>query len=339
MHAVSVSHRFARPWAVLVAAGIVAGVAVAASADVPPTTDCGAVTATVATAAPAAATLEPVTEARPVQMAPIPAAAPVAPAAADSAFAPLQTPEAAACAAAAGNPFATVRWERPPGYEPPPRHVDGTGALTDEGEASWYGADFAGLPTASGEIFNMYAFTVAHPSWPLGSVIRVHNLENDRSVLARVNDRGPYARGRIVDCSLAIARALDFTGQGFAMVRITLLDSLPDAWTRFTGLATPGFSDLLQARHPTRAAAVLALAEDTAPSLPLAVNAAIDTAVSERTAFRTASVLPFPAILHAWEHVSRWLLGPEGAPSRWLRIEQGLDSFGLRAMLRLFTQP
>ncbi len=321
-------------------------VAVAAFAIIAPATVAGVETATDATVAPVPADLEPLTEPGPFHLSPTldPSAAPVASPVAAPVVAPHPDPSQAAADAAATS-AATIHWDTGPSFEPAVRHHDANGCRTDQGEASWYGADFAGLPTASGEIFDMYAFTVAHPSWPLGSVIRVHNLENDRSVLARVNDRGPYARGRIVDCSLAIARALDFTSQGFAAVQITLLDSLPDAWTRFTGVAmpttfgTPRFSELLQARRSTPAAAVLALSEDTSPPVPLAVNAVIDTAVSEHAIFRTASVLPFPAILHAWEHVSRWLLGPEGAPSRWLRIEHRLDGFGLRAVLRLFTQP
>src|SRR5262249_33400052 len=116
---------------------------------------------------------------------------------------------------------------------------DPGGSLYQVGQASWYGADFAGLPTASGETYDMHAHTVAPPRCPLGPIVRVENLENGRLALARVNDRGPFARGRILDCSQRIASSLGFTHQGCAAVRVTLLDSLPDAWTRFDGFRPP----------------------------------------------------------------------------------------------------
>jgi rare lipoprotein A (peptidoglycan hydrolase) len=91
------------------------------------------------------------------------------------------------------------------------------------GLASWYGEPHQGQPTASGEIFDMAGMTAAHRTLPLGTRIRVVNVENGRSVQVRVNDRGPYIAGRIVDLSQAAARALDMVEQGVAWVRVDVI--------------------------------------------------------------------------------------------------------------------
>jgi rare lipoprotein A len=92
-----------------------------------------------------------------------------------------------------------------------------------QGEASYYGAAFAGSRTASGERFNPGAFTCAHRSLPIGTMLRVTNLANGRSVLVRVNDRGPFARSRILDMSLAAARDIDMVRAGKARVRLEVV--------------------------------------------------------------------------------------------------------------------
>jgi rare lipoprotein A len=88
------------------------------------------------------------------------------------------------------------------------------------GTASWYGKPHHGRKTASGEIYDMYALTAAHPSWPLGTRVRVTNLENGRMVDVRINDRGPVVRGRIIDLSYAAAVALNAVSDGTFRVRI-----------------------------------------------------------------------------------------------------------------------
>lgn len=90
--------------------------------------------------------------------------------------------------------------------------------------ASWYGEDFDGRPTATGEIYDMYATTAAHPTLPLGSIVRVVNTRNRRSQVVRINDRGPYVEGRGLDVSYEVARRLDFAQTGIAKVRVELLD-------------------------------------------------------------------------------------------------------------------
>jgi rare lipoprotein A len=91
------------------------------------------------------------------------------------------------------------------------------------GLASWYGAFHHGQPTASGEVFDMTRMTAAHRTLPLGTELRVVNLENGRAVRVRVNDRGPYVDGRILDLSRAAARALDMERSGLATVKLEVI--------------------------------------------------------------------------------------------------------------------
>ena len=88
------------------------------------------------------------------------------------------------------------------------------------GIASWYGRDFHGRKTANGEIYDLNALTAAHPTLPLPSLVYVTNLANNRTMLVRVNDRGPYAHNRIIDLSRRVAEALDFRGKGITRVRV-----------------------------------------------------------------------------------------------------------------------
>jgi rare lipoprotein A len=93
------------------------------------------------------------------------------------------------------------------------------------GTASWYGDYFQGRATASGEPYNMYDLTAAHPTLPLGSWVRVTNLRNGRAVVVRINDRGPVVPGRIIDLSYSTARVLQFESQGLQRVRLDVVRS------------------------------------------------------------------------------------------------------------------
>lgn len=95
---------------------------------------------------------------------------------------------------------------------------------TESGMASWYGHPFHGRTTASGEVYDMHAWTAAHPWLPFDTRLRVENRDNGRAVEVRVNDRGPFARGRILDLSRAAAEALGMLGPGTARVRLTVLE-------------------------------------------------------------------------------------------------------------------
>ena len=92
------------------------------------------------------------------------------------------------------------------------------------GRAYWYGAQFHGRKTASGERFDMHAATAAHRTLPLGSLVEVTNLDNDRTVQVRINDRGPFSGDRILDLSRAAAERLDFVSRGTARVRVRTVD-------------------------------------------------------------------------------------------------------------------
>lgn len=91
------------------------------------------------------------------------------------------------------------------------------------GIASWYGPDFHSKKTSNGEIYNMYALTAAHKTLPMNTVVRVDNLENGKSVIVRINDRGPFVKGRIIDLSNKSAHAIDMVRKGTAKVRVTVL--------------------------------------------------------------------------------------------------------------------
>jgi peptidoglycan lytic transglycosylase len=92
------------------------------------------------------------------------------------------------------------------------------------GNASWYGRRHQGKRTASGERYDQYAMTAAHPTLPFGTRLRVTNLENRRSVVVRINDRGPFVDGRVIDLSLAAARTLGIAEEGVAHVRLQRLN-------------------------------------------------------------------------------------------------------------------
>lgn len=99
------------------------------------------------------------------------------------------------------------------------------------GEASWYGPGFHGRSTANGERFNQNAMTAAHRTLPFGTLVRVTNTRNGRSVIVRINDRGPFTRGRIIDLSVAAARAIDMYSSGVASVRVEALQRVPEGTT------------------------------------------------------------------------------------------------------------
>jgi rare lipoprotein A len=98
--------------------------------------------------------------------------------------------------------------------------------IIETGLASWYGAKHQGKRTASGEVFDQKKFTAAHRTLPWGSIVKVTNLDNGKSVEVRINDRGPFTKGRVIDLSRAAARALGMVGSGVSWVRMELLSPL-----------------------------------------------------------------------------------------------------------------
>ena len=116
-------------------------------------------------------------------------------------------------AACAGPRYAAAPW--------PPAAGD-----AEVGLASWYGRDFHGRRTSSGEIYDMYQMTAAHRTLPLGTWVEVIHVETGRSIQVRVNDRGPFIAGRVIDLSYGAARVLGMVGQGVAPVRVRLLSAM-----------------------------------------------------------------------------------------------------------------
>lgn len=147
------------------------------------------------------------------------------------------------------------------------------------GVASWYGSAFHGRQTANGEVFDRNALTAAHPTLPLPSYVRVTNLANSRSVVVRVNDRGPFAHRRLIDVSEQTAALLDFRRAGMARVRVEYVDRarLDGDDQAFLLASYRGPGALPTEGRPVMVAYADALPAQPAASLP--ASATVDTAV------------------------------------------------------------
>lgn len=134
-------------------------------------------------------------------------------------------------AGCARRPPSAVAWRPAGGATHRPYRVNGhtyyplpsAHGFVETGYASWYGREFHGRRTASGEIYNMYAMTAAHKVLPMNTYVLVTNLENGRRAVVRINDRGPFVKNRIIDLSYAAAKRLGIVGPGTARVRIEAL--------------------------------------------------------------------------------------------------------------------
>jgi rare lipoprotein A len=137
---------------------------------------------------------------------------------------PVATPAASAVSGApyAGAPYQVEGKWFVPMYEP---------NYDEVGTASWYGPNFHGKAAATGETYDQMAMTAAHPTLPIPSLVRVTNLENGKSVIVRLNDRGPFVDDRIIDMSKAAAQALEMTGKGTAKVRVQYVGPVTPAAT------------------------------------------------------------------------------------------------------------
>lgn len=165
----------------------------------------------------------------------------------------------------------------------------------EEGTASWYGPGFHGGATANGEEYNKHDYTAAHTTLPLPSLVKVTNLDNGRNIVARINDRGPFARNRIIDLSHEAAQALDMVRTGTAHVRVEYLeDETRQMWSR---LALKEPKEVLMAdgrAQPTERAAPLtsiAVSDEMPPVLDEAAGTASTTTTTTTT---TTMVTPSP---------------------------------------------
>lgn len=155
----------------------------------------------------------------------------------------------------------------------------------ETGIASWYGPNFHGKQTANGETYNQNDMTAAHRTLPLPSAVRVTNLENGRSIVLRINDRGPFARGRIIDVSRRGAQLLGFERNGVAKVRVEVL---PDESRQLKVAAINGGSQQIQVAASPREVVVSQPLPSTAPAQTNTTTAA-PTSVPIR-----ATTLPQP---------------------------------------------
>lgn len=155
----------------------------------------------------------------------------------------------------------------------------------ETGIASWYGEDFHGKYTANGEVFDLNAVTAAHRTLPLPSVVQVTNLDNGRTIQVRVNDRGPFARGRIIDLSRRSAQLLGFEGRGTAKVRVKIL--VPESIQVASLAGRNGPEPELAAAQP-KAAPVDKVAAEALPTPPGVAVASIQPQLIRPAAASTA---------------------------------------------------
>lgn len=156
----------------------------------------------------------------------------------------------------------------------------------ETGIASWYGPDFHGKLTANGEVFDQNAVSAAHKTLPMPSVVRVTNLENGRSLVVRVNDRGPFAHGRVIDMSRRSAQLLGFEGQGTARVRVEIM---PEESRVLAGKLAPSGSSqepaIVAAPRGSVTAESLPPPGSSEPSRPIVASAAkVDTSAQRNAA-------------------------------------------------------
>lgn len=155
----------------------------------------------------------------------------------------------------------------------------------ETGIASWYGAAFHGNRTADGEIFNANALTAAHRTLPMPSIVQVTNLENGRSIQVRINDRGPFARGRIIDLSRRAAQLLGFERAGTTKVRVKLLVTQSIQAASLAGRTGP--LPKVASEQP-RAAPVGKVASEALPAPPGVAVASAARQIGERSSPRLA---------------------------------------------------
>lgn len=227
--------------------------------------------------------------------------------------------------AAAGIPPAEPRAARgnPPFYEVEGQryHVlPSADGYVERGIASWYGADFHGRRTAIGEPYDMRAMTGAHPRLPLPTWVRVTNLQNGRSVLVRLNDRGPFRKNRIIDLSQAAAEQLDMIRDGTALVEVQSVT---------VAAAAPA------AVAPTATAAAVAAPAAPAQRFYAQAGAFADPANAERLAARLRAaglgpVTVVPVTLDG-RRLQRVRVGPVATVGEFDRLIEDLQRAGIEA--------
>jgi rare lipoprotein A len=164
------------------------------------------------------------------------------------------------------------------------------------GVASWYGGEFHGRPTSSGEIYDMYQLTCAHNTHPLGTVVMVTNLENGRSLELKVNDRGPFVKERIIDVSYAAAQMLGMWEKGTAPVKVEVISPGIEIVQRFT-LQVGSFADETNAQR---------LAEQLRKSFENVYVATVETLTQKYHRVRVGQFETRESALVVAEKLSQW---------------------------------
>ena len=185
------------------------------------------------------------------------------------------------------------------------RSADG---YTEEGIASWYGMKFQGRPTSNGEIFDVYKATAAHKSLPIPSYLRVTNLENNASMIVRVNDRGPFVDDRLIDVSYGVAVKLGFAEQGTARVR---LEHIPvDGSDDWRGAQASNYRQLQVGAYQLRSSA-----EQVAANIRSILGAGVDVHVS--------------SVQHEAATIFRVRVGPVDSSEKLFELQELLVKNGL----------
>jgi rare lipoprotein A len=197
-------------------------------------------------------------------------------------------------------------------------YVPLTGVVThrERGHASWYGRKFHGRPTSSGERYDMYGMTAAHPTLPIPSYVRVTNVRNGRSVVLRVNDRGPFLNRRVIDLTYTAAWKLGYVDSGSAEVDVELLAPRDVRRTVQTAVRADVADDAGAVAAPAPPVPVPMLAEAAAQRL------SIDTTVDDRPAL--AILMPPRAAVPAADAGAGAALdgaaAPSAGPATWLQL-------------------
>ena len=206
------------------------------------------------------------------------------------------------------------------------RVMESASGYVERGVASWYGKKFHGRPTSSFEPYDMYAFTAAHKTLPLPTYVRVTNLENQRSVVLRVNDRGPFVADRVIDLSYAAAMRLGVVERGTAMVEVRAME--------------PGDPDHPAVPEPAPESTVTAVGASASPRIWLQLGSFSDRRNAERLQRQLAGRFDAQAVIQDavlnGRHLFRVRLGPWEHASEAVDLEQRIRDSGF-ANPRLVT--
>jgi len=200
-----------------------------------------------------------------------------------------------------------------------PLYLQAQDIFRQEGIASWYGREFEGRPTASGEIFDSSRLTAAHPSLPFGTMVVVTNQHNNKSVIVRINDRGPFVSSRIIDVSRAAAEQLDMIVTGTAPVSILSIDRIP--------VSNPAaVSPVTASSVNTTAAAVVTAAPAAAAEVNIRSDAAPVTGAQAASSAQVSEAeTAFAAIAMQTPSLAQFRLTPDIViePARNYRLQVG----------------